>query len=349
MEYNSDYPLPVITRDDVRVIERYVKEGKSLPVTNDGVKKALSNAAPQLIDEITKNYATIQTHAKSWEPVQNGMIGVSSILEAFSKDFHEYGDEAVTLVETMSGYKTRKISSLSDDELKSFPTISLDGESQINIPKLEDTIANIKKSILDKKRRSTATLESLKSFKSTLTNTIEPWIGSMIQRSNPDALDAEISRLRIELRKLKDTISSANIGSNTNHSFLDNFLIIPNKDQAKQELNDSLTGAKLIKQREETLNQITSSNTLKGVLQTLFISMGSLYDVVSPAIKTLTQLHSHWEAIITLIDDSSSQFSKNTDYAYLGIFVRKLKVMLNDWHNIEVNSAELRNAFRLDA
>lgn len=349
MEYGLDYPIPIITSDDVRVISRYVSTGKLLPLTAEDVKKEINDAPDTLVAEILDNYNTINTHAKSWEKTQQSMITISAVLVGFSKDIHEYGDEAVKAVENMEGYKSRKIGDLTESELNTLPQISLDGGDQCQISTLEQTVKYIKDSIHEKKRKSSAALVDLDSFKNTLVNTIAPWIGKMIQVSNPDALDTEISNIRRDLIKLAENTNQVR----AKPSFMQNIMrfavdvaeIMSLQEQIK---SADKPGGELIKRRDDALNKLSKDNKLKGVLQTLNIGMGSLYDVVNPAITATQQLHSHWENILLLIDDSSNQFKTNANYAYLGLFVRKLKVLLLDWRNIENNATTLMNAFRLD-
>jgi len=349
MEYGLDYPIPIITSDDVRVISRYVSTGKLLPLTAEDVKKEINDAPDTLVAEILDNYNTINTHAKSWEKTQQSMITISAVLVGFSKDIHEYGDEAVKAVENMEGYKYRKIGDLTESELNTLPQISLDGGDQCQISTLEQTVKYIKDSIHEKKRKSSAALVDLDSFKNTLVNTIAPWIGKMIQVSNPDALDTEISNIRRDLIKLAENTNQVR----AKPSFMQNIMsfavdvaeIMSLQEQIK---SADKPGGELIKRRDDALNKLSKDNKLKGVLQTLNIGMGSLYDVVNPAITATQQLHSHWENILLLIDDSSNQFKTNANYAYLGLFVRKLKVLLLDWRNIENNATTLMNAFRLD-
>lgn len=349
MEYGAEYPVPVVTSDDVRVISRYVSEGKLLPLTADGVKNKINNAPDTLITELVDHYKIINAHANSWEKTQDGMITISSVLVAFSKDIHEYGDEAVELVKNMEGYKSRKISDLSDDELNNFPSISLDGDDERQIPTLTDTVKYIKDSIHEKKRKSTAALADLDSFKNTLINVIDPWLGRMIQASGSDALDTEISNIRRSLNNLAENIAQTQVQPSLTHQLFEFATKInPILRLIEENKTSGKPGGDLIKRREELLKQIATDNQLKGAMHTLHIGISSLYDVVNPAIKATMQLHSHWENIILLIDDSSNQFKNNTSYAYLGLFVRKLEALLTDWRAIEDNSTALMNAFRLD-
>jgi hypothetical protein len=347
MEYSPEYPLPIVTRDDIRVISEYVATGKLLPLTAADVKKEIHNAPENLVTEMVKNYNVINTHAKSWEKTQDSMIKISSVLVAFSLNIHTYGDDAVNVVKAMDGYKTRKIDSLTKDELNSFKSISLDGDDELQIPTLLETVKYLKDSINEKKRKSSVAL--VDSFKNILLNTIEPWVGKMLQASSPDALDTEISNIRRELIKLTADISEIKIKP----SFMSDLFhfaqyLSPITLLVADQHSSSKPGGNLIKHREELLQKIATDNKLKGVLHTLNIGMGSLYDVVNPAIKAVTQLHSHWENIIALIDDASNQFKSNTSYAYLGLFVRKLEALLQDWQVIENNSTALMDAFRLD-
>ncbi|WP_434704979.1 hypothetical protein J3P85_03980 [Pseudomonas sp. Z1-12] len=349
MEYGAEYPAPVVTSDDVRVISRYVSEGKLLPLTDAGVKNQINNAPDTLVTELVDHYKIINDHANSWEKVQDGMITIGSVLVAFSQDIHEYGDEAVELVKGMEGYKSRKISELSEDELSGFPTISLDGDDERQMPTLENTVNYIRESISEKKRKSSVALADLDSFKNTLINVIDPWLGRMIQASGPDALDTEISNIRRSLNRLAEDITQTQVEPSFTHKLFD-FAVKINPILALMEENKKpgKPGGELIKKREELLNKLATDNQLKGVMHKLYIGIGSLYDVVNPAIKATMQLHSHWENILLLIDDSSNQFRNNASYAYLGLFVRKLEALLADWRSIENNSNTVMNAFRLN-
>lgn len=342
MEHSIEYPIPVVTNDDVRVIQRYVREGKNIPTTEKDISAAFPSAPEYFISEMKNNYTTIYSHAMSWEQVEQGMIDVSSILVSFAKDICEYGNEAIETIKNMEGYKSRKISSLNSDELNALPRISLDGDDQSDISNLIQTVDYIKSSITDKKRRTTVILKTLETFQKILVTTIEPWIGSMIRRSNPDALSAEISNLRLQLIKQQDALKEAKLGSSKSSNFLDwmsdhmyDGVYAPKSDEKVKDF---------VKRIEDLLNKLRTDNSLKGFLETLYTSMGSLYDVVTPAIKTVTQLNAHWDTIILLIDHSSGQFK---NYALLGLFVRKLETTINDWQKIRNNSTALMNAFRI--
>lgn len=348
MELSADYAIPIVTSDDVRVIQNYVSTAKDLPLTTDGVEKVINNAPATLITEVMNNYKIINAHALSWEKTQNSMITIGSVLIAFSKDIHEYGDEVVVLIKSMEGYKSRKIDDLTTDELNAFPSISLDGNDQSKIATLEQTISYIKDSITQKKQKSIVALADLDSFKKILLGTIEPWIGKMISISNPDALDREISDIVRQLNKLNNDIVQMQVKPSFMHDVLGMARYLsPLAALLVESRKDGGPGEKFIKRRDEILNKLRNDNQLKAVLHTLYIGMGSLYDVVTPAIKAVIQLHSHWENIIALIDDSSNQFKNKTNYAYLGLFVRKLEVLLQDWRSIEDNSTAVRDAFRL--
>jgi hypothetical protein len=348
MDYGPDYPIPVVTSDDVRVIERYVETGKLLPLTVDGVKKQINNPPDTLVTEIINNYKIINEHAKSWQKTQDSMIIISSVLVAFSKDIHQYGEEAVDIVKNMEGYKSIKTDDLTQCDLSEFPLISLDGDTEHHISTLGETLKYIKDSIDVKKRKSMVALIDLDNFKNKLINTIEPWIGRMVQVSNSDALDTEISRIRRDLIKLADDINQTQAKPSLMSDIMGFAKDVANLLSLQEKSKEpGKPGGELIKRREEALYKLLTDNKLKGVLHTLHIGMGSLYDVVNPAIKATMQLHSHWENILSLIDDSSNQFKNNTSYAYLGLFVRKFEALLRDWRSIEDNADALVNAFRL--
>jgi len=345
MEYSSDYLIPIVTSDDVRVISRYVSTGKLLPLTPESVKKEIPNAHDALVSEIVTNYKIINTHANSWEKTQYSMLTISSALVNFSYDIHEYGEEAVNIVTSMTGYKSRKISDLTESELSAFPSISLDGDDQGKVSSLEETIKYIKNSINEKKAKSTVALLQLDAFRNTMLNTIEPWVGKMILASNPDALDKEISRLRLQKDQLK---ADEKKGIDSFYNNLPNQIFFPVLNATVKLIkNDNTSIEKLTAELNATIDKLNADNKLKLLLHIVNTSMGSLYDVVNPAIRTIAHLHSHWENIILLIDDSLNQFKRDANYAYLGLFVRKLEALLRDWRTIEENSAALEDAFRL--
>ncbi|MCF5327637.1 alpha-xenorhabdolysin family binary toxin subunit A [Pseudomonas lurida] len=343
MEYSSDYLIPIVTSDDVRVISRYVSTGKLLPLTPESVKKEIPNAHDALVSEIVTNYKIINTHANSWEKTQYSMLTISSALVNFSYDIHEYGEEAVNIVTSMTGYKSRKISELTESELSAFPSISLDGDDQGRVSSLEETIKYIKNSINEKKAKSTVALLQLAAFRNTMLNTLEPWVGKMIQSSNPDLIDTEILKLTLQLNQLKE--DRKELIKQSNH---ESWIQIISLGIVRKPPTSSNAISDLTQQLTANLVKLTTDKKLKEVLHIVNISMGSLYDVVNPAIRTLAHLHSHWENIILLIDDSLNQFKRDANYAYLGLFVRKLEALLRDWRTIEENSTALEDAFRLN-
>ncbi|MGE8178953.1 hypothetical protein [Pseudomonas fluorescens] len=349
MEYNELSPLPIATDDDVRIIYRYVREGKGLPTTQAGVQSKYKDARPEWLTDITKNFNTINEHAKSWEGVQSNMIEVGGLLVGFAKDLCEYGEEAVNLVKDMDGYRTQKISELTPDQLEQFPSISLDGGDQDKISGLDKTVDYIRKSISEKQSRSATILTELKIFQRTITETIKPWIGSMIRSSNPDTVDMEISYLTSRLTKLKNDIAEA-AGAKKNTP-IDTKLIVnfestylASTDVMKLFEIDPVV-KDLAQQIENKIALLTKDKQLKGFLQMLHISMVSLYDVVTPAITAVIQLQSHWTATEKLIGHSSAQFR---NYKLLGQFVNRMDIMLGNWRTIQQNSAALQDAFRIE-
>jgi hypothetical protein len=346
MTYSDNYPIPVATENDVRVIERYAREGKALPTTETGVQAKYKDAKPEWLKDITANFSIINTHAKSWESAQANMIEVAALLVGFAKDLCEYGDEAVNIIKDMDGYKTNKISELTPDQLDQFPSISLDADTQEKIPGLDKTVIYIKKSIAEKRGRSVTILNELRTFQRTINETIKPWVGSMINISNPDTLDTEISNLTTQLKKLKeDKAAAAGVKKNTPDD---------NTTHSPPKLYDWIHGIKgisndptvkaLEKQIEDSIALLSQDKKFKGFLQVIHISMVSLYDVVTPTITAVIQLQSHWTATEKLIAHSSTQFSS---YKLLGQFVNKMEVMLSDWRTVEQNSTALQEAFRI--
>lgn len=347
MELVSTYPTPIITADDVRVIERYVAEGKLLPLKEDALDKKLTSASSTLAKEIIVNYKIINKSALSWESVENSMIEVSSILVAFADDLTEYGEETVALIKGLDDYKKRKISDMTPAELDSLPPISLDGEDQNDIDDLVKTIQLIKKSSQDKKRKSQAELANLESFKNTLTDTIYPWLGSMIARSNPDDLDDKISRLEIAIRDEKGLLQKA-LAEKNHTSLTDIFkLLTMDTDVIIEKLKKSVTVRELRDAIEALIKERAKDNEFKAVLRTLYTSMGSLYDVVTPAIKTVQMLNTHWESIIALIDTALKDIENTSNRTLLGIFVKRMEALLRDWNTIKDNSEAVKSVFRL--
>lgn len=349
MEYGPEYPIPVVTSDDVRVIARYVDTGKLLPLTAGDVKKELKDAPDTLITDIVTHYKIINKHALSWEKTQQSMIVVSNALVGFSKDLHQYGDDAVKIIKNMENYQSMKIGDLTEDDLSALPAISLNGGDELKIETLQKTIDYIKESIKEKKLKTSAALTELDTFKRTLINEIQPWVGQMIQISNPDTLDTEISNIHRELNRLATDIKQTHTKPSASMDLLEFSPLIRIARAATEEMKASgKTGGELIKRREEAISKLAVDNKLKGVLQILKVGMGSLYDVVNPAIIATMQLHSHWENILLLIDQSSNQFKTNANYAFLGMFVRRMEALLRNWSSIQENSDALKDAFRLE-
>ncbi|AWM94779.1 hypothetical protein DJ564_30350 [Pseudomonas sp. 31-12] len=345
MTYSENYPIPVVTENDVFVIERYARSGKAIPTTEAGVQAKYKDAKPEWLKDITANFCIINTHANSWESVQSNMIEVAALLVGFAKDLREYGDEAVNIIKAMDGYKTHKIADLTPDQLDQFPSISLDNGDQENIRGLDKTVGYIKNSIAEKRGRSVTILNELRTFQRTISETIKPWVGSMITSSNPDKLDEEISDLTTRLLKLKDDkTAAAGLKKYSQDDTTHKPHMLYEWAHGKKSISDDPTVRALAKQIEDSIALLSQDKKFKGFLQILHTSMISLYDVVTPAITAVIQLQSHWTATEKLVSHSSDQF---TSYKLLGQFVNRMEEMLGDWRTVEQNSSALQEAFRI--
>ena len=63
MTYSDNYPIPVVTENDVFVIERYAREGKALPTTETGVQVKYKDAKPEWLKAVSYTHLTLPTKA----------------------------------------------------------------------------------------------------------------------------------------------------------------------------------------------------------------------------------------------------------------------------------------------
>ncbi|MGY2275886.1 MULTISPECIES: hypothetical protein [Pseudomonas] len=343
MSRSLEYPIPVLTKDDVRVINVYVAEGKNIPITPASIAQRFPNEPTAWKPEIEANFKTIYYHANSWDGVKRSMSELSGILEGFADSFILYGEQAVTLIKGMAGYKSAGIDSLDAGQIASLPAVSLDGGDAQPFSSLTNAVTSLKAAINLEKIKTHVILTDVDTFKRTLTGVIEPWLGAMIQASNPDHLNTEISNLRLQITQLKDTVKQGKAGapkpSVTPLMGLE--LLLAPLYAAKSDTSSHAGLSALSDQLKLKVESLETSVGLRGFITKLHDTMGPLYDAVTPVVNSTSQLHTHWDAVKYEIDNSVHQL---TSYSVLGLFVLKMEVALNDWRNIKANSHVLRDA-----
>ncbi|MBV4453145.1 MULTISPECIES: hypothetical protein [Pseudomonas] len=343
MSRSLEYPIPVLTKDDVRVISVYVSEGKNMPITSTSIAQRFPNEPSAWKPEIEAKFKAIYDHANSWDGVKRSMSELSGILDAFADSFISYGDQAVALIKGMKGYESAGIGSLDAGQIASLPAVSIDGGDAQPFLSLTDAVKSLKAAIDSEKIKTHAILSSVDAFKLTLTNVIEPWLGAMIQASNPDNLNVEISNLRLQITQLKDTVKQSKAGSPKPSvtPLLGLELLLAPLYAAKTDISSHAGVSALSDQLKLKVESLETSVGLRGFITKLHDTMGPLYDAVTPVVNSTAQLHTHWDAVSYEIDNSVHQF---TNYSLLGLFVLKMEAALNDWRNIKANSNVLRDA-----
>lgn len=354
--------VPLVTRNDLDNIKSYVRKGQSLPLTEAAIVQGFPSASSSHVDAFLENYKKIKKHADTWQSVESSMQQVSATLIAFANDVHEYcdGEEgAITVIEALEGYTARKLDTMTQEELEALPEIAfgnddaLTGADANQLPTLTETVTYLKDSITQKRLSSNAALGTLKKFQTEL-NPIKAWVGEKVQAFLTTERDQQIHDKFSALIKFDGELKIWNAEKKQelelNFKNASMFLL----GGAAGGLLYFLKSARLEgiseenkKRRDSMLKEIEDANVIRGQVLSLHLALQSLYDVVDSAVKGVIHLHSHWDVVIALIDDSKAHFSTKASYATLGKFVGKLKLVAEDWGVIRMHSEKLQGAMRL--
>jgi hypothetical protein len=344
---------PIVTKADIQRIKEYIAQAKSLPVNIDDVKNLLKSESTGIAGlepyDVANTCAKIVTNANSWNDIELSMKRVAGSLQAFSEDLRYFGDDIIAAIETMPGYQNYIgiIKDLTDEEIAKLPELKIGQDEKNRFPSIKDSFQFIASSIEQKKTSSTDIQLRLKHFKTELTDVVAVSIGKMLKLAGNHELNAEITRLNAEIDEAQRLVDEKTREYEPNFfesfmSFIDplGYKLL----QIKAKLQDAHV-APLVRRRDELSDQVRKKSVLTGTLLVLHDRLYSVDSYILGATQSTALLETMWITISEYIDSSKNKIDSIDEFLRLRGFVSNMKVVLNDWKNIESNAKALTKAF----
>lgn len=341
--------IPVVTKNDVESIRRYVTKGKSLPTDinsiNNLLKVSTTNIPGLEPSDIRVLYEDISASAYAWNSVEVAMKKVAGTLSTFAEDIKLYGDELVSTIVTMPGYidYMGKVADISDEDISALPPVYMtDGDGQ-RVTSIHDFLEYLKTSIEAKQLNTQGVINIITAFRKRLEE-IKPNVGAALKLASKDELNAEITalqakiddvELRIDNKKQEygwggvwDYLTLVNVYS------IIGYQVQKAKDQAS-ELEP------LRNNKRELIRQMDARNALIGPLHAVSTELNTLFDYVLSAQNTVSQLESIWRGLIEYIESSKQSINKVSQYTVLRTFVIKIQSTIKSWEKIKESASVL--------
>ncbi|QXH76735.1 alpha-xenorhabdolysin family binary toxin subunit A [Pseudomonas salmasensis] len=341
--------IPVVTKNDVESIRRYVTKGKSLPTDIDsitGLLKVSTTNIPGLEpSDIKVLYTDISTSAYAWSGVEVSMKKVAAALSTFAEDIKLYGDELVGTIVAMPGYIDfmGKVADISDEDISALPPVYMTNGDGERVSSIHDYLEYLKVSIEDKRLNTQGVIDIIATFRNGLEE-IMPNVGAVLKLASKDELNVEITALQAKIDDVELKIDKKKAeygwGGVWDYITLLSFpAIIGYQVQKRKDQEAALEP--LRKNKKELVSQMEARNALIATLHSVSTELNTLFDYVLSAQNTVSQLESIWRGLLEYIESSKQSISTVSQYTVLRTFVIKMRSIIKTWENIKINASVL--------
>ncbi|WPN57218.1 MULTISPECIES: alpha-xenorhabdolysin family binary toxin subunit A [unclassified Pseudomonas] len=353
MQTNSNPPTPIITKDDIQKIKRYVTTAKALPITLNEVEQQLNTQKTGIIGlepfDVLSLYHKIINNANSWTDIESSMKRVSGSLATFSEDLESFGQDIIDAIVTMPGYQNYigTLDNMSEEEISLLPPLEIGRTEKNRFGSIQESLKFIASSIDEKKLSSLDVLTRLKFFKDEMSNEVQPGIGSKLKLANSEDINRQITALNKVIDEAQKRIDEKM--RETSPNFFDyifsGYSPVGFLHSGNLELLQKTHVAPLLRQREQLTQQIKQKSILAGTLVELHGDLDSLLTYVQGAITSTAQLETLWISISEYINASRNKVAGINDFLTLRSFVSSLKIILKNWKTIQNNANTMIVAF----
>ena len=344
---------PIITKSDITRIKEYISTTKTLPITIKEVQNLLKSESTGISGlepfDIVSTFTKIISNANSWNDIELSMKKVGGSLTAFAEDLFFFGTDIIEAIETMPGYKNYlgRIDDMTEEEIAMLPLLQVGQDEKNRFATIKDSLQFIANSIEQKKTSSTDIQLRLGYFKTELSNEISVMIGEKLKLAGNHELNAEITRLNVEIDAAQQLVEEKTRENEPN--FFDYLVAFTSPMgsyvlRAKALLQEAHV-APLIRQREALTEQLRKKHVLTGTLQTLHNRLYSVDTYISGAVASTALLETLWVTISEYIDSSKNKVDGIHEFLTLRAFVSSLRVVINNWKKVDANAKALITAF----
>ncbi|MDE1529049.1 alpha-xenorhabdolysin family binary toxin subunit A [Pseudomonas carnis] len=341
--------IPVVTKNDVESIRRYVTKGKSLPTDIDSITSLLKVSTTNIPglepSDIKVLYTDISASAYAWSGVEIAMKKVAAALSTFAEDIKIYGEELVGAIVTMPGYIDfmGKVADISDEDISTLPPVYMTNGDGERVSSIHDYLEYLKTSIEAKRLNTQGVIDVITAFRNRLEE-IMPNVGAALKLASKDELNVEITALQAKIDdvELKIDKKKEEYGwgrtwdylTLVNYWALIGYQVQKGKDQ-EAELEP------LRKNKKELIRQMEARNALIATLHSVSTELNTLFDYVLSAQNTVSQLESIWCGLLEYIESSKQSINKVSQYTMLRTFVIKIQSTVNTWGKIKISASVL--------
>ncbi|MFS2157479.1 alpha-xenorhabdolysin family binary toxin subunit A [Pseudomonas sp. Pseusp122] len=349
-------PGLLITNEDVRRIRRYVKAGLELPTDLEEVRQLLNNQNSNIkgleAEDIQVLYQGINTHARSWAPIESDMKEVGSDLNVFAGNLITTGQEMIQFITSLESYQQRKVGDLTPDEIDRLPPVDMLPDDHKKIPALLSLVDELKGYVKEHSDSTQRVKSSISTFKDMLKNDIAPSVNLKIQLIASGNTNEVLALLNSEIALLNERIQQkikeyeeyskfkwlgfwwGPIGGGISYSIWGPKAAQANRDKEA-----------LMAQKRQLEIQVEQINRLSAALLKLETDMQDLQIRMEGAASSVSNLESLWVLLDELVDSSYRRFEGITNAMYLVSFVSRFKTVIANWEDIKKQSWDLLTAF----
>lgn len=349
-------PGLIITNEDVRQIQAYIKTGLALPVDVQHVRRLLGDydsgikgLEPEAIRDL---YQVIQSHCQSWAPLEAGMKQVGGDLNVFAGNMVVTAQQIVEYVKALESYQSLKVDDLTPAQIAQLPPVALVPGEENKLPVLVELFDELRGYLSDHSASTTQLKGGVSVFKDMLKLVIAPNVSGKVKLASSDATTDEVVRLNQELTQLTERIDQK---ADEYSTYVGYAWIGVWWGPVGVAITGSIYGVKaetvrkeknaLIETKRGVEKQLMELNRLLGLLRTLETDLEELEGRISGATSGLANLESWWVLTAQLVDSSRDRVKQLNNATYLAILVSRFSVIASNWTDIRKQSLDLLTAF----
>lgn len=353
-ELTDSQPALIFSRDNLRVIKRYVRRVLELPSNREVLGEWIDFELIKLnADEIHETFEDLRKHVLGWDPLERETQALGTTLENFAEIFTREGAELVSTARNMRVLRGGRLADVSDELLEGWAPVALEPDARVDaFASIEDLLLDLQVEI----DRVDADIKQLcdraDRFYSDIEQILIPKVGALETELGRITRDAVIIRITDSMSKLDEEIDvkSAEISTYSGYQFFGlvfgpagaivTHAIFGSDAKAAKESKNAL-----LRQREElarSLDRVSPQLAQLKDLVALMVDMKERLRHVNTSAWNLRWVLRSLGNHISLSKQSLADI--DTDVS-LERFVRRFERIVRPWHTIGNISAELTQVF----
>nr|WP_314877423.1 alpha-xenorhabdolysin family binary toxin subunit A [uncultured Pseudomonas sp.] len=353
-ELTDSQPALIFSRENLQVINRYVRTVKNLPRDKEELDDWLDFELLNLkADETHGLFEALRGHVETWKPLENETQAMGTTLEHFAETFTTQGAELARISRDMKAYKTRPLADVTDELLDKWAPVELDaGERAEVFATIEDLLHDLQKKInrvhVDIKNLSARATQFYEDVRTDLLPMVSR-LATDLDDITRDSVVVNITNAMAELDGKID-ITSAEISTFTNYQFfgmvfgpagaiVTHAIFGSDAKAAKEQKNE------LLRQRDELGRSLDQVSPQLAQLKRLIGVMVDMKERLRQVNTASWNLQWVMRELLNRVNLSKIELTDIESDVKFERFVRAFSSVVQPWHRIGNISAELTQVF----